>query len=200
MARRVLLADASPTIHTLVRLLLAADAVDLVIATSGQAALDSARSQPPQLVLADVLLPGLGGAELTRALRSEPSTARVPVLLLSPPHLRTPAEEAREAGARGVLAKPFDRETFLAAVRRELPPAEAPRPAVGPVVETPASGGVSAAELEARVAAIVERTVARVLDERLQPAIAAAVQRMVGAEAERIIREELDRLVADEPA
>jgi signal transduction histidine kinase/DNA-binding response OmpR family regulator len=84
--------------------------------TNGQSALDVIRERPPDLVLADSMMPELDGLELTRALRSDAATASIPVILLS----ARAGEEARieglAAGADEYLFKPFSARELLARI------------------------------------------------------------------------------------
>ncbi|HYH45121.1 MAG TPA: ATP-binding protein, partial [Thermoanaerobaculia bacterium] len=113
---RILLADDNADMREYVRRLLA-PVYQVQAAADGRAALAAARSQPPDLVLADVMMPGLDGFGLLRELRADPLTARIPVVLLS----ARAGEEARieglEAGADDYLVKPFSARELLARIR-----------------------------------------------------------------------------------
>ena len=86
-----------------------------VNATDGQSGLEQARNQTFQLIILDVMLPGIGGIELCRMLRAERIT--VPILMLTA--LGTVDDRVRglDAGADDYLAKPFDFREVLARVR-----------------------------------------------------------------------------------
>ena len=73
----------------------------------GAAALDAARAEPPDLVVSDVMMPGLDGLELLAALRGDPRTSRIPVVLLSARAGQEAAVEGLAAGADDYLVKPF---------------------------------------------------------------------------------------------
>ncbi|HEX6766618.1 MAG TPA: ATP-binding protein, partial [Polyangiaceae bacterium] len=89
---------------------------DVSVFTNGQSALDAVRTHPPDLVLADAMMPELDGLELTRALRSNAATVSIPVILLS----ARAGEEARieglAAGADEYLFKPFSARELLARI------------------------------------------------------------------------------------
>ncbi len=85
-----------------------------------KAALASARAHPPGLVLSDVMMPGLDGFELLRALRAEPKTSTVPVVLLSARASEGAVLEGLERGADDYLVKPFTAQELLARVRTHL--------------------------------------------------------------------------------
>ncbi len=86
----------------------------------GYAALDRARRSPPAALVAEVMTPRLDGLALCRLLKSDSSTARVPVLLLS---VLAAGERARQAGADGFLTKPLEKESFLASLLGIMEPA-----------------------------------------------------------------------------
>ncbi len=89
-------------------------------ASDGAAALDLARARPPDLVLADVMMPGLDGFELLRELRADARTAEVPVVMLS----ARAGDEARlagiERGANDYIVKPFSGRELVARVNAQL--------------------------------------------------------------------------------
>ncbi|MGH3995773.1 MAG: response regulator, partial [Pseudonocardiaceae bacterium] len=86
----------------------------------GLAALAAARAQPPDLIVSDVMMPNLDGLGLVAALRSDASTAQVPVLLLSARAGQEAAVEGLDSGADDYLVKPFFAEELLARVRSNL--------------------------------------------------------------------------------
>ena len=88
--------------------------------TDGQRALNAARAHPPDLVISDVMMPELDGLELVGALRADPRTADVPVLLLSARAGQEAAIEGLGAGADDYLVKPFAAAELLARVRTTI--------------------------------------------------------------------------------
>lgn len=85
-------------------------------AAHGREALAVVEAERPDLVLADVMLPILGGLELCRRLKADPATGSIPVILMS--SARRPPEEV---GAAGFLDKPFDPAEIHAVILRWLP-------------------------------------------------------------------------------
>ena len=77
-------------------------------AADGEAALRSAREQPPDVILMDLRMPGLDGWQATRQLKADPTTAAVPVIAVTAHALKPEMESARDAGCDAVVAKPFD--------------------------------------------------------------------------------------------
>ncbi len=92
----------------------------LSVASSGAVALQIAARTPPDLVLLDVVMPGMDGYEVCRQLRARPETAAVPVIFLST--LEHPASKAQafKVGASDFLNKPFDIVALKARVRELL--------------------------------------------------------------------------------
>jgi len=118
-AARILVADDNADMRAyLARILGARWAVETH--ADGAAALAAARARPPDLVLSDVMMPGLDGFGLLRALRAEESTRHVPVVLLS----ARAGEEARieglERGADDYLVKPFSARELVARIGSQL--------------------------------------------------------------------------------
>lgn len=89
-------------------------------ASDGAAALAAVRSQPPQLVLTDVMMPHVNGLELTRTLRADPSTAHIPVIMLSARAGSGAAVDGIGAGADDYLTKPFTTAELLARCRTTI--------------------------------------------------------------------------------
>jgi PAS domain S-box-containing protein len=116
---RVLVADDNADMRRYLRRLLA-PYYQVDTAPDGRAALAAARADPPDLIVSDVMMPGLDGIALTGALRASPATAGVPVLLLSARTGQDAAIAGLDAGADDYLVKPFAASELLARVRGHL--------------------------------------------------------------------------------
>ena len=97
----------------------------VVQARDGRAALDAARTVAPDLILMDVSIPFVDGLEVTRRLKSDPATRRIPIIALTAHALPSDRDRALEAGCDGYISKPAEPRAILAAVRRKLGEAEA---------------------------------------------------------------------------
>ncbi|WP_437692132.1 ATP-binding response regulator [Sorangium sp. So ce176] len=86
----------------------------------GRSALASALARPPDLVVSDVMMPGLDGVSLLRELRADPRTSMIPVVLVSARAGEEAVVEAIEARADDYLVKPFSARELLARVRTQL--------------------------------------------------------------------------------
>src|SRR5262249_37432829 len=83
-------------------------------------ALDKALGSTPDLIITDIVIPGMDGIQLCRCLRAEERTRSVPVLALTAHDERRYPDRARLAGADAVLIKPCEGETLVAEARRLL--------------------------------------------------------------------------------
>jgi signal transduction histidine kinase len=123
---RILWADDNADMRDYVRRLLT-DRYDVIAVADGLTALERAREQPPDLVLSDVMMPGLDGFGLLGKLRTDPRTCTVPVILLSARAGQESAVEGLDAGADDYLVKPFSAQELLARVGTHLQLAQARR-------------------------------------------------------------------------
>jgi signal transduction histidine kinase len=112
---RILLADDNADMRAYVARLLA-EHYTVEMVGDGTAALAAAVERPPDLILSDVMMPGLDGFALLRALRQEPRTRAVPVVLLSARAGEEAVTDALESGADDYLVKPFSARELLARV------------------------------------------------------------------------------------
>ena len=134
MPKNLLLADDSKTIQQAVSMTFAREDVKLTTVEDGEAALQAARASRPDLILADVSMPRLGGYELCQKIRADAGLKDVPVLLLGGGNPIDPAK-AMAVGANGHMPKPFDSGKLIEQVKQILanPRAAAPRPAAAPM-------------------------------------------------------------------
>ncbi|HEX2489811.1 MAG TPA: PAS domain S-box protein, partial [Blastocatellia bacterium] len=116
---RILLADDNSDMREYVRRLLVAN-YEVEAVSDGEAALQSARERPPDLVLSDVMMPKLDGFGLLKALREDELLTTIPVILLSARAGDEARVEGMEAGADDYLIKPFSARDLLARVRARL--------------------------------------------------------------------------------
>ncbi|MBE9103816.1 response regulator [Nostoc cf. edaphicum LEGE 07299] len=116
---RILLVDDNADMRDYVKRLLSQQ-YEVESVPDGLAALDSARGRVPDLVLTDVMMPGLDGFGLLQALRADPLTQKVPIILLSARAGEEARVEGLEAGADDYLIKPFSARELLARVEAAL--------------------------------------------------------------------------------
>jgi two-component system, cell cycle response regulator DivK len=107
----------------IVRQLLGRTSYQLVEAVDGESGVALAQQLVPQLILMDVQLPKMSGLDATRALKADPRTSDIPIIVITSFALSGDREKAAVAGADNYLAKPYSPRELLALVRRYLPEA-----------------------------------------------------------------------------
>ncbi|MCC5647349.1 response regulator [Nostoc sp. CHAB 5824] len=115
----ILLADDNADMRDYIRRLLSGSYTVQTVA-DGVTALTAIQHNPPDLVLTDVMMPGMDGFELLRSLRSDPTTQDIPIILLSARAGEESRLEGLEAGADDYLIKPFSARELLARVEASL--------------------------------------------------------------------------------
>ncbi|HBD92288.1 MAG: two-component system response regulator [Rhodobacteraceae bacterium GWE1_64_9] len=117
MSRHAMLIEDEPNIAEAIRFLLGRDGWQVTTLGDGGAAEARVRETRPDLLILDLMLPGRSGIEILEALRADPSTARVPVLMLTAKGQGRDRDAAQRAGADLFMAKPFSNSEFVAAAR-----------------------------------------------------------------------------------
>jgi DNA-binding response OmpR family regulator len=118
MRRRLLLVEDDPTLRQALTFNLKREGYDVVTATDGEAALESARSDRLDLILLDVMLPGMSGVEVLRVLRRD--GVGTPVIILSAKGDEIDRVVGLKVGADDYVAKPFSRPELLARIEAVL--------------------------------------------------------------------------------
>jgi DNA-binding response OmpR family regulator len=116
----VLAADDDEDILALVAFRLERSGYTVIQARDGQEALDLALSEKPDLAVLDVMMPKLDGFELTRRLRSEEATSRMPIILLTARAQDTDVAQGFDAGADDYIRKPFSPQELRTRVQAIL--------------------------------------------------------------------------------
>lgn len=138
MPHSLLLADDSVTIQRVIELTLADEDVQVIAVGDGREAIARISEAPPDIVLADVGMPGVDGFEVARFVKERPDLAHIPVLLLTGAFEPVDDERVAAVGADGVLAKPFEPQELIARVRQLLGlPGPVDQPVAVPETETP---------------------------------------------------------------
>jgi CheY-like chemotaxis protein len=120
VAKRILLADDSLTIQKVVELTFSDSEYDLACVPNGQRALDKVAEQAPDLILADVVMPEKNGYEVCEAIKANPATSRIPVVLLSGTFEPFDRDRAERLGCDAIVSKPFDSQQLLRQVEALL--------------------------------------------------------------------------------
>lgn len=111
----VLVIDDDPTITTLLRAILEDEGYQVLTAVN-EAAIEIARRMQPKVILLDLMMPGMDGVEVGKRLRADPTTATIPIVLMSASHVLTRA--ASQIPIDDQLSKPFEIDSVYAVVAR----------------------------------------------------------------------------------
>ena len=117
---RVLIAEDDESLRTLLRLSVDTGELDIDEAVDGEAALELARRNPPDVVLLDWMMPGVSGLDVCRELRADARTAGALIVIVTARSGAGDRDAALAAGADQYVAKPFSPVELLEAVRHVL--------------------------------------------------------------------------------
>ena len=115
--RTILVVDDSPTERHVLQDLLSRAGYEVVESDSGEDAIAKARSLRPDLILMDVVMPGLNGFQATRAISRDPETRTIPVIMCTSKSQETDRIWGLRQGARDYLVKPVVRAELLAKIQ-----------------------------------------------------------------------------------
>jgi CheY-like chemotaxis protein len=135
MTKKILLADDSITIQKVVRITLADGDYELIPVDNGDDALVKIREIRPDLILADVVMPGKDGYQVCQAVKSDPQLQHIPVVLLAGSFEGFDEMKGAQIGADGYIIKPFESQTLVSKVEELL--------ARGPVAPLPAAAAAA---------------------------------------------------------
>ena len=120
----VLVVDDVPVNILLVKGMLAKQKFKVLSATSGQQALEVLTHEHPHCILLDILMPNMNGFETTRAIRANPKTQDIPIILLSALNSDSDIKEGMDAGANEFVTKPFVQDRLIASIQNQIKNAE----------------------------------------------------------------------------
>jgi twitching motility two-component system response regulator PilH len=124
---RVLLVDDSPTIVALLRKLLRQNGYETLEAGDAETGIELARSEQPDLIFLDIVLPGMNGFAALRALRRDPLTKAIPIIMISGNVAATEQFYVQRIGADDFMKKPFSRAEVFSRIEILLDAASIPR-------------------------------------------------------------------------
>lgn len=114
--KKILVVDDSPTERHVLAALLTGSGYEVITAENGEEGIAKARSELPDLVLMDVVMPGLNGYQATRTLTRDPVTKNIPVIVCTSKGQETDRIWGLRQGARDYLVKPVNGPELLAKV------------------------------------------------------------------------------------
>ena len=122
MGKHVLLIEDEPNIIEAISFILSRDGWRVDTHSNGQTALDAVAARKPDLIILDVMLPGMSGYDILKGLRAAPQTQELPVLMLTARGQTKDREMAANLGASRFMTKPFSNAEVLEAVRALVRP------------------------------------------------------------------------------
>lgn len=137
MEKKILVADDSLTIQKVVELTFADSDYRLTCVSNGKLALESVRRDPPDLILADVVMPEKNGYEVCEEIKKNPATAGIPVLLLAGTFEPFDRERAERLKCDAIVSKPFDSHQLYRQVESLLANRGSASRATGPIDRDP---------------------------------------------------------------
>jgi DNA-binding response OmpR family regulator len=123
----VLVVDDDPVIQRLLSVNFEMEGYQVIVAGNGAEGLEKARTAHPDVVVLDVMMPGMDGLEVAVTLKADPSTARIPVILLSAKAQEMDIRAGDATGADAYVTKPFDPFELLERVAALIQAAKPPR-------------------------------------------------------------------------
>ncbi len=120
MPKQVMVVDDETGALTLIGIMLERGGFEVLKARDAYTALDLLKEQTPDLIILDVMMPGMNGIELCRRIRATPQTSEVPVLILSARGDQESIEEGLDAGANDYLSKPILHHDLITKLRDML--------------------------------------------------------------------------------
>ncbi|MEN1926869.1 twitching motility response regulator PilH [Luteimonas sp. MJ293] len=120
---RILIVDDSPSQLAGIRRIVERLGHETLTAEDGQAGVELARRELPDLILMDVVMPNLNGFQATRSISRDPATRHIPVILVTTKDQQTDRVWGMRQGARGYLTKPFNDQELMDAIAATMTPA-----------------------------------------------------------------------------
>jgi len=114
--KKILIVDDSPTERHVLNDMLTKAGYDVIASDNGEDAILKARNAKPDLILMDVVMPGLNGFQATRAISRDPETRAIPVILCTSKSQETDKIWGMRQGARDYVMKPVNKDELLAKI------------------------------------------------------------------------------------
>jgi DNA-binding response OmpR family regulator len=183
----ILVVDDDPAGRRLTQYMLSSEGHEVITASNGIQGLQVATQQSPDLVILDVMLPGLDGFEVCRRLRTQAKTAATPIIILSGKTQSSDHDTGIKMGANEYLVKPVDRKELIATIERLLGEAEKITETKGKLIAFIGTrGGVGTSTITLNVAVALQKAGKSAILLDLNPSYGALAE-MTGLKTERSI-------------
>lgn len=117
---KILIVDDSPTEVHVLQTMLTKNGHEVVVATSGEEGVDMAKTEKPDLILMDVVMPGMNGFQATRQISKNTETAAIPVIMVTTKDQETDKVWAMRQGAKDYIVKPVQEKALIEHVNMVL--------------------------------------------------------------------------------
>jgi CheY-like chemotaxis protein len=198
--RKALVVDDSKLAAVTLGRLLAKKSIQVISAGSGEEAIERLRSDRPDIIFMDFMMPGMDGYRTTQIISTNPATARIPVVMCTSQDTPEDRDKATGSGAKGFLTKPVSEESLdfvLDDVRQTLRMPEA-APETAPGAEAPPLAAVEAiTEEELELAESTARAIAEQVASQVAESVARSVSERVVEEAVRTIAQRVTQEIVN---
>lgn len=117
---RILIVDDSPTETHVLKGMLEKNGYQVIIAATGEDGIKLAQSQTPDVILMDIVMPGVNGFQATRKLSKDPATSAIPIVMISTKDQDTDRIWAKRQGAKDYITKPVTEADLLDKIKAAL--------------------------------------------------------------------------------
>ena len=124
MGNRILVVDDEPDNLSLIKMVLEEEGFEVETASNGPDGIEAAKENPPDLILLDVMMPGMSGFEVLSEFKKESLTDRIPIIMLTGVSERKKIQEALSSGIDYYVVKPFEFGDLISKSRRAIEQAE----------------------------------------------------------------------------
>lgn len=120
MSRKIMLVDDSATVLMMERMILASERFQIVTAGNGEEAQERARAELPDLILMDVVMPKVNGIQACKAIKQDPATKHIPIILVTTRGEAESMEAGYASGCNDYVTKPVNSAELLGKIRNLL--------------------------------------------------------------------------------
>ena len=118
--KKILVVDDEPDVASLLTLMLKSQGYEVITAGDGQDALEKARSEKPDLIVLDIMLPKLDGYRVARMLKFDENFSHIPIIMVTAKIQEKDKKIGIETGADAYVTKPFDTTALLEKIKESL--------------------------------------------------------------------------------